>query len=153
MTVNNKISKWRASVIRWAPLLLWIGVIFFFSSPEGSFNQTSRIIGPLLHFFFPDITAETQNLVHFYVRKAAHLTEYLILGILACRAFLSWRYWPVLAFLLAVAVACADEFNQSFIATRTSSPYDVLLDVSGGVIGIAVVMWVNYKASIVILSE
>lgn len=137
----------------YAPLVLWIGVIFFMSSPEASFNQTSRIIGPLLHFLFPDITIETETSVHFYVRKAAHVTEYLILAVLACRAFLPRAYWPVLSFTLVAAIACADELNQSFIASRTGSPYDAALDVCGGLIGIAAIAWLNYRANLRILAE
>ena len=132
-------SEWRVRLWAYAPVLLWIGVIFLLSSPEGSFSQTSRIIGPLLQFFFPDMAEETRQLIHGYVRKTAHFTEYAVLAFLALRActlsasvFLQkWRY--VLPLLLVVVIASIDELNQSFEASRTSSIWDVLLDISGGI--------------------
>jgi VanZ family protein len=117
---------------------LWVGVIFFLSSPEGSFNQTSRIIGPLLHFFFPAISPETEAQIHYFVRKCAHFTEYATLAFLAVRAFSGSSFAILgdrrylLALLLVAIVASLDEFNQSFEASRTSSFWDVMLDISGG---------------------
>lgn len=101
-------------------------------------TETSRIIGPLLQFFFPDMPYETRQIIHGYVRKAAHFAEYAILAFLALRAlsmsasgFLQkWRY--ILAILFVVAIASIDEFNQSFEASRTGALSDVLLDISGG---------------------
>lgn len=126
-------------MIRYAPLFLWIGVIFFLSSPEGSANQTSRIIGPLLHFFVPDILPETEAAIHAIVRKTAHFTEYAVLAFLAVRAFStsSRRYLIALSFV--AMTASLDEFNQSFEPSRTSSVWDVLLDISGGIAMIALI--------------
>jgi VanZ family protein len=140
-------SGWRVSVRRYAPLVLWVGVIFFLSSPEGSFTQTSRIIGPLLHFFFPDILPETEALIHGIVRKTAHFTEYAILAFLAVRAFVGSpslfirQRSYVLALVIVMTVASLDEVNQSFEASRTSSIWDVMLDIFGGVAAIAVYIW------------
>ena len=139
-------SDRRANIFRYASLLFWIGVIFFLSSPEASFNQTSRIIGPLLNFFFPNMPEATKAIVHGYIRKTAHFTEYAVLAFLAVRAFSGsasfwlkqWRF--ILALTLVVIVASLDEFNQSFEASRTSSIWDVALDISGGLVMVAV-LW------------
>lgn len=130
----------------YSPLFLWIGVIFFMSSPEGSFSETSRIVGPLLNFFFPTMPDATKAIIHGYVRKTAHFTEYAVLAFLAVRAFSGstlyilqkWRY--ILALILVVVFASLDEFNQSFEASRTGSVWDVALDVSGGLVMVAV-LW------------
>jgi VanZ family protein len=130
-------STWRVKFWLYAPIIVWIGLIFFLSSPEGSFDETSRIIGPLLHFFFPSVSSDTEKLVHAIVRKGAHFTEYGILAFLAVRAcrrsgsaFLQkWQF--LLPVALAVVIASLDELNQSFEPSRTSSPLDVLLDVIG----------------------
>jgi VanZ family protein len=143
-------SDRRANILRYAPLLLWIGVIFFMSSPEASFSQTSRIIGPLLNFFFPEMPEATKTIVHGYVRKTAHVTEYAVLAFLAVRAFSgSASYFPqkrryVFTLLLVAIVASLDEFNQSFEASRTSSIWDVALDISGGLIMVAV-LWILHS--------
>ena len=152
---EHSYSKWRASVIAYAPLFLWIAVIFFFSSPEGSFAQTSRIIGPLLHFFYPDISFELETQIHAVVRKCAHFTEYAVLALLAVRGFSAsasnllkkWRY--ILPLIIVAVVASLDEFNQSFEASRTSSFWDVLLDFAGGVAMIAVLWLIKRPRSAV----
>lgn len=101
-------------------------------------SNTSRFIQPLLEFLFPNSPEETLIVYHGYLRKLAHITEYAILAFWASRAFstsalkLLRRFWFLLSFVLVVAVAVADETNQSFNAARTSSIYDVLLDISGG---------------------
>ncbi len=139
--------NWRVWLGAYAPLFLWIGVIIFLSSPEGSFAQTSRIIGPLLNFFFPDMPEATRLLVHSYVRKTAHFTEYAVLAYLAIRAFsgsasyLLRKSRYILALILVTVVASLDEFNQSFESARTGSYMDVLLDLSGGLVMVAV-FWV-----------
>ena len=143
-------SNWRGRLIRYAPVFLWVAVIFFLSSPEGSFAQTSRIIGPLLHFFFPNMTEETQDIIHGFIRKTAHFTEYSVLAFLTVRALSrstyallrKWRF--ILPLLLVAVIASLDEFNQSFEPSRTSSFRDVLLDISGGTIMIALLWLVKW---------
>lgn len=98
--------------------------------------ETSRFIGPLLKYLFPDISAETLQAVHFGIRKTAHFTEYSILAFFALRSFTLagsnavFRARFILAFCVAALVASADEFNQSFDPARTGVPSDVLLDVA-----------------------
>lgn len=122
----------------YAPLFVWIGVIFFLSSGQGSMTRTSLIVRPILEFLFPSAPEETLILYHGYVRKFAHFAEYAVLGLLACRAFASasrpflGSYFYLAAIVLVLAVAGSDEINQSFNPARTGSPFDVLLDLSGG---------------------
>ncbi len=131
-------NKWRERVIRYAPLLLWIGVVLFASTAQGSMQNTSHLIRPILVFLFPNSSDETINAYHAIVRKLAHLTEYAILAFWACRAFWSSaveflrRFWFVFALILVFLIASVDEYNQSFDILRTGSVYDVLLDVAGG---------------------
>src|SRR6516225_8921231 len=71
----------------WLPVLLWLGLIFIGSTDLLSAEHTSRVIGPILRWFNPDIPAETIARVQFFVRKTAHLSEYAILGMLLWRRF------------------------------------------------------------------
>jgi len=141
---NDRHSSWRVAVASYAPLLLWIGLIFVLSSPQGAADQTSRIIGPLLHFLYPDISPDLEANIHAIVRKCAHFTEYGVLAFIAVRAFATTvvvrpkRY--AFALLLVVIIASLDEFNQSFEPSRTSSFWDVLLDASGGAAAIAAIL-------------
>jgi len=136
---NSNSLKWRGRIIRYAPILLWIGVIFFLSSDQGSSTQTSRFIRPLLKFLFPSAPEETLQIYHGFVRKGAHVTEYAILALLAARVFSKssiaalYNHRYLFPILLVALVACLDELNQSFGASRTGSGWDILLDISGGV--------------------
>ncbi len=122
----------------YAPLLVWIGVIFFLSSGQGSMTRTSLIIRPLLEFLFPNASFETIGFYHGIIRKFAHFAEYAVLGFLACRGFSAAhqsfirRFYFLAAIALVLAVAGSDEINQSFNPARTASPFDVLLDLIGG---------------------
>lgn len=133
---NNKLRRGRIS--RYAPLVLWIGVVLFASTGSASMSQTSRFVRPLLEFLFPGAPEETLVVYHAYIRKLAHLTEYAILALFASRAFAGSaktflrKYWFLVAFSVVVLIASIDETNQSFLASRTGSVYDVLLDVAGG---------------------
>jgi hypothetical protein len=79
--------KRRERFILYAPLLIWIGVIFLLSSGQGASSRTSLIIRPILEFLFPAALPETIDFYHGVIRKFAHFTEYAVLGLLACRAF------------------------------------------------------------------
>lgn len=130
----------------WLPAIVWIVVIFVASTDLMSAQHTSRFIGPFLRWFVPDITAENIAAVQLVVRKAAHVTEYAILAALLLRALRGTRPAPrgrdaALAAAVAVTCAAADEYHQSFVATRTGSPVDVTIDAIGAVIGTTLCWW------------
>jgi len=79
------------------------------------------------------------------MRKCAHVGEYAVLALLLWRALRSvptlQTKRPIL--FIAVLIACAvfaasDEFHQSFVKSRTPSIRDVLLDVSGALMGLLI---------------
>jgi len=54
--------------------------------------------------------------------------------------------WSILALLLAVTAAGLDEFHQSFVASRTSSLRDVLLDLVGAIFfQLAIAIWMGWR--------
>lgn len=130
---------------RYAPLIAWLAFISFASSDSFSAGNTSRIIGPLVLWLFPNTTPESMAVVHVVTRKLAHLTEYAILGFLAARAFRSSprmairRRWFLISLALIVAYALLDEYHQSFVPTRTASVFDSFIDMTGGLIALVVV--------------
>lgn len=146
MRAEVSINSRREWLTAFAPLVVWIAVIFFLSSSFGATSHTSVLIRPILVFLFPSAPDETIAIYHAYVRKAAHFTEYAILGMLAYRSFALTSfsfareriYLPAIA--IVIAVASVDEFNQSFNTARAGSVYDILLDVSGG-ITMVVIIW------------
>jgi VanZ family protein len=131
----------------WMPLFIWFGVIFLGSTDLMSAEHTSRFLVPFLRWLKPNITAEAVVQIQFFVRKAAHLTEYAVLAILIWRAL---RHGTNLrakrsVFFIAVWFVCAifavgDEFHQSFVAARKASPNDVLIDICGAIAGLITCM-------------
>jgi VanZ family protein len=130
---------------RYLPLIAWLAFISFASSDSFSAGNTSRIIGPLILWLFPNTSPETLAVVHFITRKLAHLTEYAILGFLAARAFrMSPRTairsrWFLISLILVVTYALIDEYHQSFVPTRTPSIWDSLIDIAGGLTALLIV--------------
>ncbi len=129
-------------------MVLWVGIIFFASTGNLSAPNTSRILRPLLVWLFPGITEATLLQAHFVVRKGAHFTEYAVLALLAARAFLSSsraglrRRWWLASLALVASCALLDEYHQSFVATRTGTVYDSLIDIAGGASALALVaLW------------
>jgi VanZ family protein len=129
----------------WMPVLIWLSLIFIGSTDLMSAEHTSRIIGPVLRWFNPDISAETIAQIQFIVRKTAHITEYAILASLLWRAFRAGVRWQTRMLRLFIAVwfvcavfAASDEFHQSFVPSRTASAHDVMIDICGALIGLLI---------------
>ena len=129
----------------WMPAIFWMALIFLGSTDMLSAEHTSRFLGPFLRWIDPQISLATLNAIQVGVRKLGHLAEYAILAMLLWRALRGGTRWEMrtsILFLVA-AIACAifaasDEFHQSFVPTRTSSPHDVMIDICGALIGLAV---------------
>ena len=81
--------------------------------------------------------------IHYYVRKAAHMTEYFLLAIAI--SFPLYVYgvrgiWlMLLAGIVCVGFAGLDEYHQSFVDARTPAVKDVGIDSIGAFIGILLV--------------
>jgi VanZ family protein len=128
----------RTRIWRYAPLVSWMLFIYLASTDEFSADNTSRILRPLLLWLFPQISEERIAAFHFLLRKAAHFTEYAVLGFLAARAFVGSSHrvlrekWLIASAILVVTYALLDEFHQSFVSARAASIFDSLIDIAGG---------------------
>jgi VanZ family protein len=124
----------------WLPVIAWMVFIFIGSSDLLSAEHTSRYIGPFLRWFAPDISDPTIASVQLFVRKCGHLTEYAILAGLLFRALRrnpsDFRRAAVFGFLISAIYAALDEFHQSFVTSRTGSPFDVLIDCTGALVAL-----------------
>jgi VanZ family protein len=132
----------------WLPIIAWMVIIFSASSDQGSMQHSSRIIEPLLLWFFPKLDPSIIHSIVMAARKGAHMTEYAILAGLLWRAFSprnrnwGWEWRPAwLALLIVILYAATDEFHQTFVPTREGSVVDVLIDTVGAAIGLLVVRW------------
>jgi VanZ family protein len=129
----------------WLPVLIWLGFIFVGSTDLMSAEHTSRIIEPFLRWLRPDISPEAIAQMQFVIRKCAHVAEYAILAMLLWRGLRRGTNLQMKMSILFVAVwaicaafAASDEFHQSFVPSRTASPIDVMIDICGAVIGLAI---------------
>jgi VanZ family protein len=115
-------------------------LVLIASSDPFSAEHTGRV----LKVFFGWMPPPSFDLMHFMVRKLAHLTEYGILGFLFFRAWRGahsgWRMiWARRAFAFCLAVAAIDEFHQTFVPSRTGSPRDVAIDATGVLIALLII--------------
>lgn len=129
----------------WLPVVVWMCLIFTASGDSGSFQHSSRLVSPFVHWLFPNVTPQALRTVVVVVRKGAHVTEYAILACLIWRAVGSlprpepqrW-VWADAArtLVLVILYAASDEFHQRFVPTRDASVRDVLIDISGAVLAL-----------------
>ena len=88
--------------------------------------------------------------MHFYIRKAAHFSEYALLGVIAFLNSVLYftktktRFFTALPFCLLYAAT--DEMHQLFTDGRCGSPVDVMIDFSGAVTG-TVFIFIVMKAA------
>ena len=133
----------------WWPALVWAAVIFSLSTDTFSYDHTASVIPPVLHWLLPFLSEYQLEVIHYFIRKSAHFTEYFIFGLLVYRGIRGgrkgWRWtWGLAALSLAAGYAIMDEVHQAFVISRTASPYDSLLDSFGAFVAIAAV-WVWYR--------
>src|SRR6266542_1830938 len=74
-------------LIYWAPPIIWMSMIFWFSTDMFSGDNTGSLLWKVVSFIYPGVTQELFDSIHFYVRKAGHFTEYAVLALLLFRAF------------------------------------------------------------------
>jgi len=141
----------------WIAVILWIGVIFYFTSQpaEISRKQSGELLekAGVIEESEVDISvpknnretyvAKAQNII----RKSAHVIEYLMLGILAAMAVTYKQGLRVLnitvSFVLCLAIASLDEFIQKFVPGRGSLISDVGIDAIGFCVGIAIIILIE----------
>ncbi|HEY1663459.1 MAG TPA: VanZ family protein [Verrucomicrobiae bacterium] len=134
----------RAFLIYWLPVLIWMSMIFTASGDSHSYQHSSRFFEPLLHWLFPRMSQPWVETIHECFRKCCHLAEYSIFSLLLWRAFSrppgDWRAWswPKVRFVLLIicVYAASDEFHQVFVPTRTARVTDVMIDTTGGSLGL-----------------
>jgi VanZ family protein len=146
----DPVSSWLRA---WWPALLWAAFIFVMSTDTFSAHHTSIILEPLIRWLAPRLSEDDVEFVHFVIRKSAHFAEYFIFGVFLYRAvrgaYKGWRWtWGLTAWFMAACYSGLDEIHQAFIASRTASPYDSLIDSSGAFVAmIFLLLWFNRSAA------
>lgn len=133
-------------IISFIALILWMIVIFSFSSADAnkSTGTSDKVITTMIEIKDKITNNETPNnekeiIVKnssFYIRKIAHITEYLILGFLIFNLLKQYSVTNIYyAIGLSILYSCTDEFHQLFISGRSGSIRDILIDSIGILIG------------------
>lgn len=109
----------KTRIFAFVPVLIWMGVIFFFSSRMR-------------------VSVSSEYVLNFIFFKTLHILEYAVLFALSYRAFcttVSGRSATlnafIYAFLLSVVYAASDEIHQMFVQTREGTVRDVIIDALG----------------------
>ena len=140
------------------PAILMMYLIFSFSAQDGNVSgnlsyQVSEIIVETANEAFElNWTPERDytERIRYPVRKLAHVTEYFLLAVSVSFPLYVYRVRGIWLLLLAgticVGFACLDEYHQSFVAGRSPSRKDVMIDsigIAAGVILMQIICFIG----------
>lgn len=134
----------RALAVSWPWLVVLVVMVCFIwgNSLVPGEQSGSLSLGVLerIHGALASVGLPYEWITHFLVRKAAHFTEYMVLGIVAMQAFRPHRIQAALPMLVTalflVLVPSIDETIQLFVGGRAGQVTDVLIDCSGALTGV-----------------
>ena len=133
-------------------LIVWVIFIFMMShmNASSSSDLSTSFTNKVLEVFNITDNMDEDNKtilienLQFLIRKTAHFTIYLIMGILFGLFYTTFNLNLILVFVLSVisGTMCAvlDEFHQLFINGRAGMITDVLLDSSGVIVGSIIII-------------
>ena len=135
-------------------LIMWMAVIFLFSSQtsDESANISGEIGRKVVSIFVPgfqkwdeDRKEEFVEKINFFVRKTAHFTEYMILGMLWLFCLQSnprkntvLKHNICISIFASTCYAISDEFHQLFVVGRAGRWMDVGIDTLGVIVGVGI---------------
>jgi len=131
-------------ILPWILVIIWMSVIFYFShQPAVASNGLSTgITEKLLHLIndiLPNLELNIETVNH-VVRKGAHFSVYLLLGIFVVLGFKSTDIKEnkvvFLSLLVCVLYATSDEIHQLFVPGRSGEIRDTVIDSAGALVGI-----------------
>ncbi|NHM29950.1 VanZ family protein [Neobacillus terrae] len=132
-------------LLSWSLVILWMLVIFTLSNQPATQSDTlstgvTKFVMELLQVI-TNGAADLKSFNHI-IRKCAHFFVYFVLGILALNALrrsgvFGWRSIG-LTVLIYVLYATLDEIHQIFVPGRGPAVKDVLIDSSGGTLGVII---------------
>lgn len=122
-------------------------IIFMFSNQDANESgKTSQGVIKYIYEHVPILKNIPEDTFSFIVRKTAHFSIYMLLGILSVSFALTYKgtkYQKGLASLcFGILYACSDEFHQLFIEGRSGEIRDVLIDSLGCLLGIFIVIFI-----------
>ena len=129
--------------------VVWLCVVWGHSLMSGdtSSAESSEVVD-LLRPLFEVFGIRDARTMSFMVRKTAHFSEFAILVALGLRMSVAWVGIGARAYMLTVAIwilaPCVDESIQLLVPGRAGMFGDVLIDMSGGLLGMLVMsVWIH----------
>lgn len=154
----KKFFRFLLKPLSFVPALIVMYMITSFSAQDGV--TSSQISGQISDGivavvnekfnlgFSEEQVAEISGKIEYYVRKAAHVTEYFVLAVSVALPLYVYGLRGMLLVLVAgvfcVSFAGLDEYHQSFVAGRSPSKRDVLIDSIGIAAGIVVTRVIGF---------
>lgn len=115
---------------RWALLTLWLIFVIFLSCQSGNDS------GELSHWLANNIFHISSETFHVILRSCAHFNIHFILAILMyAAAYYSYDNPRTFTTVIGLLVAISDELLQFFIPGRYPEFTDIILNISGIMIG------------------
>jgi len=129
--------------------ILYVAFIFSNSATPGVVSSAeSNWVTDLLNQWMRDWGLTFIQFSEGFIRKAAHFTEYSVLGVMLTLSLAKYpffqgkRRWLLVP--LGLCIAVIDESIQLFTPGRDGNPMDVLLDTIGVIFGVAFCMLVSW---------
>lgn len=144
----------RKMCFRVAFAILVIGImiaVFLFSSQSGgdSNHLSKGILEQIFEFFNVNADPLKLDQYNLVLRKIAHFSLYFLLGTgtmgFLLTTSLKVKYSFVLSLLFCILFAATDEFHQFLSGTRNGNPLDILLDSSGALIAISLLIFIRVR--------
>ena len=129
-------------------------VIFTFSSKNSTVsNQTSKQLINKVITSYEKIShknidkEELINKLNYPIRKLAHYSIYLILGIFVYNIFLisKIKNKEIISIIVCFIYASLDEFHQWFVIGRTAQVKDILIDTLGSITAVIILKYIKNK--------
>jgi len=140
----------------WWPVGVWLVVISLESTNYASARNTFGLLYEVWTMLFGRVDLQLIVLMDTVLRKSGHFIGYAILSGLVFRALKGtqrdrlklvvqrswgthfrdvWQLeWAVIAVLMTIVIASADEIHQTFLDSRTGRWQDVAIDTSGALL-------------------
>ena len=134
--------KWYKCVLRWILVIFVMVGIFLFSAQPGevSKRQSDRVADGIEKISKDHEEINENGIV--LIRKSAHFSSYLVLGVSVMWAMSSYKIKKsrvlLYSLLICLAYAMSDELHQSFVPERGPRAWDVCIDFSGTFCGCAI---------------
>ncbi|MDV3426479.1 MAG: VanZ family protein [Bacillota bacterium] len=139
-------------IFKWSLVIAFMTAIFIFSSEKAADSeQKSQFVIYILNILGINVESAFGSLADFAVRKAAHFTEYFILYLLIFNALyndFNKKTSLLFSLFFVFLYASTDEYHQLFVPGRSGKFRDVLIDTSGGALGLLIMGFLSHRKKV-----